>query len=326
MRLARGACIGTVALSLFAIACSSVPDATLTNDRNDVTERSDSPAPSSSSSSTKTTPSTPEPTVAAISISTVDPPTVAAGTVPATGLQVRLTGTGFVNGDLLDVGGGQRISTTVTSTTSLTAVIPAAKLTTPGSLSLGLVAPNASGPSSNVVLLVSGNATSIATLTPASVLSNSGATLVVAGAGFTSDSVVSLQGTDLKTHFQGSTLLTADLTSSQTKTAGSFIVFVRNSAGVSPPKPFEITGGSSGSCGGFGSCSSNDVGFCFTDGTFCASDRCFHDGSAFGCGRAGNCNGGATCSQVGLSEGQCTFDLGTFGFISCSNGCAFVGC
>lgn len=144
--------------------------------------------------------------------------------------QVSIDGFNFVDGCYAFVG-STGISTLFQTGSLAQAVIPAAMLATPGTLTIGVFNPAPAGGASNVVSITVGSTTSLSItgLTPNQVTVGSPATLVtVTGNGFVSASAVTLDGTTLPTTFVDATTLTTTIPATVTATTGSHVVRVSN--------------------------------------------------------------------------------------------------
>ncbi len=163
-------------------------------------------------------------------------PTGAAALSGATPLIV--TGLGFEPGAVIDLNGVE-LTTTVTGSTRLNAIVPPNLLTAAGAFPVVAANPDegVSAPASFIVT------PTILSLAPASVLTGTANfTLVVSGATFVAGSVVSLNGTALSTTFVNSGQLTAAVPSSLVATVGNFPVTVTNpNIGSSAPVNLVVT-------------------------------------------------------------------------------------
>ena len=134
---------------------------------------------------------------------------------------------------------GTTLTNTTSSSTSLTATVPANLLTTPGQANVQVV--NPAGSTSNI-LTFTVVAPSISTLSPPSISAGSGAfTLAVTGASFVSGAQISFNGTALTATFGSSTSLSTTVPASLVANAGTFPVTVINPGGsVSAPAIFSV--------------------------------------------------------------------------------------
>ena len=124
---------------------------------------------------------------------------------------------------------GTTLTNTTSSSTSLTATVPANLLTTPGQANVQVV--NPAGSTSNI-LTFTVVAPSISTLSPPSISAGSGAfTLAVTGASFVSGAQISFNGTALTATFGSSTSLSTTVPASLVANAGTFPVTVINPGG-----------------------------------------------------------------------------------------------
>lgn len=281
------ALVGLV-LASFAIACSSAPVGALTDETKTAGEDKDK-ADDDKKSEDEEKP-TERTATASMSLTSVLPATVKVGSA-AGGLTVTLTGKGFASGMKLAIG-ETRVATTVSNETSLTAIIPASELDTPTNLTLALVGSDDTR-SNEITLTVTADEEGediLTGLSPISTdvrLSNSGSlTLTVLGSGFITGDVVVFNGTEVPTTRSSATALKGKIASSLLRAAGQVNVAVKHDGKLSAPLVFTI----------------NDDDF-----------------------ETGNCNGGATCSELGLARNQCTVMDGDL--IQCwTDGCVYLGC
>jgi hypothetical protein len=163
---------------------------------------------------------------------------------------LTISGTGFISGSVVRWNGAER-TTTSSSTTLLTATIPASDIAAPGSAVITVSNPAPIGGTSNAVTftITSGNPVpAITTLSPN--LTGAGGpafTLTVNGTGFVSNSVVRWNGADRTTSFVSDTQLNAAIPASDIATISTASVTVVSPApggGTSNAVMFSIVSGS----------------------------------------------------------------------------------
>jgi hypothetical protein len=177
--------------------------------------------------------------------------TAIASPVPASvpvgtpGVTITVTGRDFVAGASLWFD-GLALSTTVTSTTSLTATVPAGKLVASGTFTVVVKNPAPGGGTSSPIAFVVSNPTvQLNTLTPSwSLIGAADLPVMLGGNGFVSASTVSFNGTPLAgaTVVSG-TQLGVTIPSALMTTVGNFPVVVTNPApggGVTVPLVFQV--------------------------------------------------------------------------------------
>ncbi|MDX2030930.1 MAG: hypothetical protein SF339_09695 [Blastocatellia bacterium] len=165
----------------------------------------------------------PVPTIASLNPASV--------TVGSAAISLTVTGTNFINGSVVRLGGADR-ATTFVSATQLTAAIPASDLAQAGTAAITVFTPTpGGGVSAASTFTVNNPAPAIASLNPSGVIAGSaGVTLTVTGTNFISGSVIRLNGTDRATTFVSSTQLTTPLTAADIASAGTTQVSVFNPA------------------------------------------------------------------------------------------------
>jgi YVTN family beta-propeller protein len=185
-------------------------------------------------------------------IATISPSTTVAGSPAFT---LTIDGTNFVAASMVNFGGP--VSTTFVSSTQLTAAIPAASITSTGTLEVTVTNPSPVGSTSNAMdFIVSGGTNSVPTLdvlypscAPAGeqFIDSVDNELTVVGQNFVAGSVVRWNGSDRPTSSNGSINgLTAQISASDIATAGTAAVTVVNPApggGSSNSLTFTITAG-----------------------------------------------------------------------------------
>jgi len=152
-------------------------------------------------------------TISAVSptptISNISPTSVfrGSGNTPVT-----FTGTGYSSSETTVSIGGNSLSLTNVTSTSLTANVTSNYFTTAGTLAMTLSNPAPGGGSVSTNLAVVTPLPTIAGLSPASVVAGAGDTLLtVSGTGFFGESVVRWNGTDLVTSYNSPNQLTATI-------------------------------------------------------------------------------------------------------------------
>src|ERR1700731_745063 len=199
----------------------------------------------------------------------LQPSSVAVGSVPSTGLPITANGAGFVSGAIIlwNLGPNQvQLTTTFVNSSQVTATVPAADLTSAGTVPVAVQIPGSavSGSSgttattttevSNLVNFTIGpqppppptiTSTSISpSSTPVASIPYCGAsgfTLVVNGTNFVAASVVNWNGTPRATTFVSATQLTAAISAADTAFPGAAIVTVSNPTAPSNPVTFTMT-------------------------------------------------------------------------------------
>jgi hypothetical protein len=225
----------------------------------------------------------------------IAPDAVTVGTA-LQGLDITVTGKGFVAGTQLDLA-GTMLPATVLSATQLAVHVPADRLTASGIFRVTII--TKPGSVSNPLELTVANPTSVVvtTIAPASATAGEASpiALTVTGSGFVPTSVVRFNGASLTTTFTSSTQLTATITPSSLVDAGKFGVTVVNGADVvSLPVSFEVkaapvtdagtSGGSGGaSSGGNPACVYQCADYGYAPGQCYQDWYCIPDGTYAGC-------------------------------------------
>lgn len=162
-------------------------------------------------------------------ITRINPGSVNAGTT--TDVTIAVTGTGFVQGSSV-LFNGSGIETSFDGPTSLSAVIPASALTTPGNATIRVSNPG--DLLSNAVQFQILGPLSVTAVSPSTIVAGGtqNITLGVTGVGFVNGSTVNFNGNALATTFNSPTSLSAVLPPDLTATAGSFGVSVSNPNGA----------------------------------------------------------------------------------------------
>jgi hypothetical protein len=229
------------------------------------------------------------------------PDAVTVGTAPQ-GLDVTVTGKGFVAGTQVDLA-GTMLPATVLSATQLAVHVPADRTTASGIFRVTIIAKP--GSVSNPLDFTVANPTSVVvtTIAPSSATAGEASpiALTVTGSGFVPTSVVRFNGASLTTTFTSSTQLAATITPSSLVDAGRFGVTVVNGADVaSLPVSFDVkaaavadagtsSGGGGGGGGGGGSSAGNPVcvyrcaDYGYAPGQCYQDWYCIPDGAYAGC-------------------------------------------
>ncbi|MCE9557788.1 MAG: hypothetical protein K8R88_02440 [Armatimonadetes bacterium] len=144
---------------------------------------------------------------------------------------VTVTGSNF-NSTAVVRWNGIALATTVVSTTSMTAVIPAANLATAGTASVTVFKPSpGGGTSSPLTFTINNPAPTITSISPSSAtVGDSAFTMTVTGTGYVSSSVVNWNGSAVTTTFVNTTTLTINVQASVLLSAGTATVSVTNPA------------------------------------------------------------------------------------------------
>jgi hypothetical protein len=161
---------------------------------------------------------------------------------PATTLEA--SGTGFVPGAII-VLGATELTTTFTSSTSLSATVPASLLLTSGSVPVKVVNPAPGGGSSlPISFTVTNPAASVQTINPSAAFVGSAALqMTITGSGFVSGSSALFNGAALATTYVSSSELRASVPAASIGAAGDFPVAVSNpppGGGVTAPVVFRV--------------------------------------------------------------------------------------
>ncbi len=158
------------------------------------------------------------------SVTNVVPATITAG---AGATNVTISGTSFYPASQVFFN-GTATATTFVSSASLTATLSAAQVATAGAITVSVVTPTPGGGTSNMASInVQNPAPVLTTLAPASVVMGSPDTLLtVTGSGFTSTSLVQLNGANYPTTYVSGTQLKATLPQAQLASPGSLTITV----------------------------------------------------------------------------------------------------
>ena len=144
---------------------------------------------------------------------------------------LTLTGTGFVAGATVNFGANPAITPSSVTSTQIVATIPAADITTAGTVNVTVTNPAGGGTSNAQTFTVNNPAPTATSLSPTSATAGGAAfSLTVNGTGFVSTSVVKFNGAAKTTTFVNATQLTAAITAADIATAGTATVTVTNPA------------------------------------------------------------------------------------------------
>ncbi|MBS1813575.1 MAG: IPT/TIG domain-containing protein [Acidobacteria bacterium] len=171
---------------------------------------------------------------AAPTLTAVTPASAAAGSAATT---ITLTGTNFLSTTTVEVS-GTAVAATYVSATSMTAVIPAGKLASAGSL--GIVAKNGTAASGSVPFTVTAPAfaPTISSISPASFNVGSPAiTVVLTGANFLSTTTVEVDGTAVATTYLSPASISFVMPAAKLASAGTISVVAKNGGAASPAIP-----------------------------------------------------------------------------------------
>jgi hypothetical protein len=163
-------------------------------------------------------------------------------TVGGAAFTLTLTGTGFVAGATLNFGSNPGLTPSSITSTQIVATIPAADITTAGTVNVTITNPAGGGTSNVQVFTINNPAPTETSLSPTSATAGGAAfTLTVNGTGFVSTSVVKFNGAAKTTTFASATQLTAAITAADIATAGTVSVTVSSpSSGTSNAASFTI--------------------------------------------------------------------------------------
>jgi len=175
------------------------------------------------------------------SLTGISPLSVQAG---AGATKIDVTGTGYVQGAKI-VFGATDLTTTLVSSSALSATIPASLLGVSGSVPVTVVNPApGGGTSTSIAFSVTNPSAAIQSINPsAAFVGSAGTPLTVNGGGFVNGSTVVFNGTTLSTSFVSTSQLTANVPASSLSAAGDFPVTVNNpppGGGLSAPVVFKV--------------------------------------------------------------------------------------
>ncbi|MBV9760184.1 MAG: IPT/TIG domain-containing protein [Acidobacteriaceae bacterium] len=161
-----------------------------------------------------------------------------AATAGSSGFPLTVNGFGFGSDSSVSFN-GTTVTTTVVSSTQVTAVIPGSLLTTPGSVPVTLTS---ASQTSNSATFTINPPPVISSISPTSTPAGSAAfTLTVNGSGFGLDSAVSFNGTAVTTSVVNSGQVTASIPASLVTTAGTASVTVTSGGVTSNSATFTIS-------------------------------------------------------------------------------------
>jgi pimeloyl-ACP methyl ester carboxylesterase len=190
------------------------------------------PAPGGGPSNDLTFTINPPPPNPVPQVTALDPATVTAG---GPDFQLTVTGSGFVSGSFVKVGGNHR-PTTFLSPTQLTATVYAGDIATAGSSTVRVVSPAPGGGSSNALSLTivpppDNPVPVVSSISPPSVAAGGpDFQLTVNGSGFVNGAVVKVNGSGRPTIFVSDTMVIATVYATDIAIVGSATVKVRNPA------------------------------------------------------------------------------------------------
>jgi outer membrane protein assembly factor BamB len=188
------------------------------------------------------TPSTPPPPPS-VTLTTLAPDTAVAGSGD---LIVTATGLGYTTSSVVKWN-GVALTTNYVSATSLTATIPAADLTAPGSLAVTVADPSQgdAGSAALQFTITDQTAPTIASLAPSTLVAGgSSFQLMVTGTNFAPTAKVLWNGSAIPTTYDSATQLTAQVIAGQIATPGNIAVTVLNdtaAGGTSNASQFAVT-------------------------------------------------------------------------------------
>jgi uncharacterized repeat protein (TIGR01451 family) len=158
-------------------------------------------------------------------VASLAPSSVQAGAGDTT---VQVTGANFVSGAVVTFN-GTNLTTTFNSSTSLSAVIPAASLAAGEAAQVAVVNPGV-GASASVTFDVNSPAPTLTAVSPTAAVVGTAGTFTLTGSGFESNSVVQVNGSAAAATFVSATSLTVNLTAVQLGQGGTAALTVVNPA------------------------------------------------------------------------------------------------
>jgi len=171
-------------------------------------------------------------------VSSLSPSSVPENSVTFT---LTVTGSGFAPSSTITFNGLPR-QTIFLRPSTLTTIVNPGDVSTPGTISVGVITPAPGGGTSQVVdLTVTATASpvpSILSITPTSIPASGGfGTITINGSNFVPTSVVTVNGANRQTNYTSGAVLTASLQSSDIATAGTLRIAVLNppASGITPP-------------------------------------------------------------------------------------------
>jgi trimeric autotransporter adhesin len=172
-------------------------------------------------------------------LTSISPTSVPVGTGATT---LQLTGSNFVSGSVATFD-GSNLTTTYSSATSLSAVIPASSLGAGGTAEVAVVNPGATA-SASMAFAIDSPTPVLTSVSPTSVAVGNSSNLTLSGTGFESNSQVQLNGVAVTTTFVSTTSLKANVTATQLSQAGTGQLAVFNPSpggGTSAALSLQIT-------------------------------------------------------------------------------------
>jgi len=246
----------------------------------------------------------------------MDPSSVPASAAEGTTIDVTLSGSQFASDAQVSIG-SENVKPLSASSTQIRVRLPAIVLSRAGAVPVKVLnPPSAGGPSNALSFTVTTASAQIAlsNIDPSTAIAGAttSLTLDVTGSGFTMNSRVRFNGSDVKTVFGSSKSLTATIPSGMLKLAGRVSVTVFDGSTVSTPKTFTISKAASTSACDY-SCTEYGYsnGQCYQDWT-CKSNGCLEQQAC----TASTSSCQYKCADYGYAKGQCYEDW------TCqSNGC-----
>lgn len=161
-------------------------------------------------------------------ISALTPSSITAGSA---GFTLRVSGTGYASGSVINWN-GTALTTTYLNSSQLSASIPASLIAASGTISITVTTPGTNGGTSSAQPFnINAPLPAITSMTPVNVTAGTpGITLTVNGANFVSNSTVRIGSTDETTTFISPTQLAASIPASALTSAGTLSVTVNNPA------------------------------------------------------------------------------------------------
>lgn len=213
-------------------------------------------------------------------LTSISPSTVAAGSA---GFTLTANGSNYVSGAAI-LWDGVAQTTTVVSSTQLTAAISAAQIASAGAVSIRVMKPDTTTSSALQLTITGtggGSTFSLTAISPSSVAAGSAAfTLTATGIGFAANDVIALNGTGVATTFDSATQLHATVPASSVVLPGVISVSVQGANNTATNQlPLTVTGTSSGTPPTLTSLNPNTVFNGSADFTLTANGTGFVSGS-----------------------------------------------
>ena len=170
-------------------------------------------------------------------VSSLSPSSVPENSVTFT---LTVTGSGFAPSSTITFNGSPR-QTIFLRPSTLTTIVNPGDVSTPGTISVGVITPAPGGGTSQVVdLTVTATASpvpSILSITPTTIPVSGAATITINGSNFVPTSVATVNGANRQTNYTSGAVLTVGLQSSDIATAGTLRIAVLNppASGITPP-------------------------------------------------------------------------------------------